>query len=227
LNPFIFLRAMESNRGSQDNALIGFDFKANVLKRLQVYGQLSLDEFNLKEVRAGNGWWANKYGFQLGAKYIDAFGVKNLDLQGETNWIRPFTFAHNDTIANYTNYNQPLAHPLQSNIREFIAIARYQPAPKWYVQGRMTMWQQGSDTANSNFGNSIFKSTNTRSAEYGFSYGDAVKQNGVNANLWVAYEWKENFFIEANLTYRKLAERSGTMGTVGVRWNMHRREYDY
>ena len=227
LNPFIFLRAMESNRGSQDNALIGFDFKANVLKRLQVYGQLSLDEFNLKEVRAGNGWWANKYGFQLGAKYIDAFGVKNLDLQGETNWIRPFTFAHNDTIANYTNYNQPLAHPLQSNIREFIAIARYQPAPKWYVQGRMTMWQQGSDTANSNFGNSIFKSTNTRSAEYGFSYGDAVKQNGVNANLWVAYEWKENFFIEANLTYRKLAERSGTLGTVGVRWNMHRREYDY
>lgn len=227
LNPFIFLRAMESNRGSQDNALIGFDFKANVMKRLQFYGQLSLDEFNLKEIRAGQGWWANKYGLQLGAKYIDAFGIRNLDLQGETNWVRPFTYAHNDTIANYTHYNQPLAHPLQSNIREFIAIARYQPAPKWYLQGRLIAWQQGTDAGGNNYGNSIFRDTDTRVADYGFSFGSAVPQRGLNGNLWVAYEWKENFFIEANLLYRKLGADASTTATFGVRWNMHRREYDY
>ena len=38
---------------------------------------------NLSEVKAGNGWWGNKYGLQLGAKYIDAFSIKNLDLQLE------------------------------------------------------------------------------------------------------------------------------------------------
>ena len=48
---------------------------------------------------------------QFGGKYIDAIGVKNLDLQAEINIIRPFTYSHNDTIANYTHYNQPLAHP--------------------------------------------------------------------------------------------------------------------
>lgn len=227
LNPFIFLRAMESNRGSQDNALVGGDFKANVLKRVQLYGQLMLDEFSIKELRAGNGWWANKYGLQLGAKYIDAFGIKNLDLQGETNWVRPFTYAHNDTVANYTHYNQPLAHPNFANVRELIGIARYQPAPKWYLEGRVITWQQGSDTASKNFGNNIFLSTNTRASDYGFSYGSAVSQRGLNGNLWLAYEWKENFFIEGNLMYRKLASNSATTFSMGIRWNMHRREYDY
>jgi hypothetical protein len=228
LNPLMFLRPMEQNLGSEDNAFVGVDFKANVAKRLQFYGQLNFDEFFLKEMRAGNGWWANKWSLQLGGKYIDAFGVKNLDLQAETNWIRPFTFSHNDTIANYTHYNQPLAHPLLSNVREFIGIARYQPAPKWYLTGKLIAWQQGSDTASRNFGNNIFRDSDTRVGDYGFGFGDAVSRNGLNGSLWVAYEWKENFFIEANLMARKLTGTDmRTTATFGVRWNMARREYDY
>lgn len=228
LNPIIFLRPVEQNMGSGDNAFVGVDFKANVAKRFQFYGQLNFDEFNLKEVRAGNGWWANKWALQLGGKYIDAFGVKNLDLQAETNWIRPFTYSHNDTVANYTHYNQPLAHPMLSNVREFIGIARYQPAPKWYLQGRMIAWQQGSDTASRNFGNNIFLDSDTRAGEYGFQFGSAVQRTGFNGSLWVAYEWKENFFIEANLMMRKLTGADArTTANLGIRWNMHRREYDY
>ena len=56
-------------------------------------------------------------GIQLGAKYIDAFGIKNLDLQLEYNRVRPFTYSHRDSVANYTHYNQPLAHPLGANFR--------------------------------------------------------------------------------------------------------------
>ncbi len=33
LNPIIFLRAAEQQNGSPDNALVGFDFKANIAKR--------------------------------------------------------------------------------------------------------------------------------------------------------------------------------------------------
>ena len=156
LNPVMFLRPAEQQNGSADNAFVGFDFKANIARRFQVYGQLLFDEFKLDELNNRDGWWANKWALQLGAKYIDAFGVKNLDLQLETNLVRPFTYSHFDTVANYTHYNQPLAHPLMSNIREVVAIARYQPAPKWYLQGRLSGWWGGSDTAGLNFGNNIF-----------------------------------------------------------------------
>jgi hypothetical protein len=228
LNPIIFLRPVEQNMGSGDNAFVGVDFKANIAKRFQAYGQVNFDEFVLAEMRAGDGWWANKWSLQLGGKYIDAFGVKNLDLQAETNWIRPFTYSHNDSIGNYTHYNQPLAHPMLSNVQEFIGIARYQPAPKWYLQGKLIAWQQGSDTASKNFGNNIFLDSDTRPGDYGYNFGSAVQKNGMNASLWAAYEWKENFFIEANFMVRKFTgSDTRTTATLGIRWNMARREYDY
>ena len=228
LNPVMFLRPAEQQAGSADNAFVGFDFKANIARRFQVYGQLLFDEFKLDELKKRDGWWANKWALQLGAKYIDAFGVKNLDLQLETNLVRPFTYSHNDTVANYTHFNQPLAHPLLSNIRELVAIARYQPAPKWYLQGRLSGWLGGSDTAGKNFGNNIFLDNDTRAQERGNFFGSAVETQWVNANLWAAYEWKENFFIEVNLYLRKTNNvPMNVIGSFGIRWNMHRREYDF
>jgi hypothetical protein len=93
LNPFIFLRAMESNRGSQDNALIGFDFKPNVLKRLQVYGQLSLGRVQFERSAGRQRMVGQQIWIPAGREIrIDAFGVKNLDLQGETNWMQAIHF---------------------------------------------------------------------------------------------------------------------------------------
>ena len=91
LNPVIFYRSAEQQNGSSDNSVAGLDFKANLARKFQVYGQLILDEFKLSELRAGNGWWANKFGYQIGAKYIDVFNIRNLDLQVELNRVRPFS----------------------------------------------------------------------------------------------------------------------------------------
>ncbi len=228
LNPIMFLRPMEQNNGSADNAFVGVDLKANIARRFQLYTQVLFDEFKLDELRSGDGWWANKWALQFGGKYIDAFGVKNLDIQGELNLVRPFTYAHNDTIANYTHYNQPLAHPLMSNVRELVGIVRYQPAPKWYLQARVNGWWGGTDPAGQNYGNNIFLDSDTRTRDYGNVFGQLNETQFVNANLWAAYEWKENFFIEANLTMRKTNNvPTNVIGSFGIRWNMHRRDYDF
>jgi hypothetical protein len=235
LNPIIFLRASEQQNGSADNALIGIDFKANVAKRFQFYGQFLLDEFLLKEVRAGNGWWANKFGIQLGGKYINAFGLKNLDLQGEINTVRPFTYSHFDSVSNYTHYNQPMAHPLGANFVEAIGIVRYQPHPKWTTSARLILWKQGIDTASSNYGTNIFRMNSDRPAgDYGYDLPSGPRSTGVNAQLLVSYEVKENIFLEASALIRRwktglteLPDMNTSVITAGIRMNMFRREYDY
>jgi hypothetical protein len=234
LNPIIFLRSIEQQNGSKDNANVGFDFKANVAKRLQFYGQILLDEFKLSEVKGGKGWWGNKYALQLGGKYIDAFGLKNLDLQGEFNMARPFTYSHNDSVSDYSHYNQPLAHPMGANFSEFVGIARYQPYPKWTIQGKLIAWQQGLDSAGINFGGNIFRVYDSRPKEYGWSIGEGRQATGVNASLYVGYEVLENLFIDASLMLRKYdvpddikLTRSSTLFSIGLRMNMFRREYDY
>ncbi len=233
LNPVIFLRHIEGTVGSPDNALAGIDFKANALHRLQFYGQLLLDEFILKQITKNNGYWANKFGLQGGIKYVDAFNIKNLDLQFETNRVRPYTYSHSDSIANYTHYNQPLAHPLGANFQEYIGILKYQPAPKWYINARAIYYYQGLDSMGINFGSDPLLSYTTRPGDYGFNVGSGSKATCLNASLQLSYELRENLFIEGSLLVRdyKIKNVAGndntTLFSVGVRFNMFRRDYDF
>jgi hypothetical protein len=236
LNPVIFYRSIEQQNGSFDNSVAGLDLKANIAHRFQVYGQLLLDEFKLSEVKAGDGWWGNKFGLQAGAKYIDAFGIKNLDLQGETNVVRPFTYSHRDSVANYTHYNQPLAHPLGANFREWIGIARYNPLPRLMIVAKAIYYTQGKDTSAVSYGSNIFLPSVPpyRTSEYGYRIGSGVSTKTALANLLVSFELRPNFFIEASGQYRRQSSvypdtspNKSTVFNAGIRWNMQRREFDF
>lgn len=232
LNPLIFYRHIESNNGSRDNAIAGFDFKANIAHRAQLYGQFLLDEFILGDIKNKPTSWTNKWGIQAGIKYMDAFGVQNLDLQVETNRVRPFTYSHGDSVSNYTHYNQPLAHPLGANFQEVVAIAHYQPAPKWYINARVLYYFQGLDSAGKNFGANIFRLNTTRTMNEGFAIGSGNKATCLNALLQASYEWKENLFFDLSFQYRSYKtavtpQTNTTLIMAGIRLNMFRRNYDF
>jgi hypothetical protein len=237
LNPVIFLVSAQQQNGSPDKTTVGLDFKVNIGHATQFYGQLLINEFILHQIlHYGQGNWANKQGLQLGVKYIDAFGIKNLDLQMEGNVVRPFTYQHNDTVANYSNYNQPLAHPLGANFAELIGIVRYQPAYKWNLEGKLIWFKQGLDSAGENFGGNILENYNDRPRDYGFNIGSGIPANAVNLSALVSYEWRENVFLEGSVMYRKYSvsdptnfyhPSSSTTFTAGIRINMFRRQYDY
>jgi hypothetical protein len=236
LNPIIFYRSIEQQNGSFDNSVIGFDTKANVAHKFQFYGQLLFDEFLLSELKENRGWWGNKWGIQAGAKYIDAFNIKNLDLQIETNRVRPFTYSHGDSVANYTHYNQPLAHPLGANFQEWIGIARYQPAPKWLIKAKAIYYMQGRDISlagiGENFGSNIFlpNAPPYRTRDFGFAIGDGRRTKVGLLSFLLSYEWKQNLFFEGSAMYRKetaVTSQDSFIISAGIRWNMHRREFDF
>lgn len=237
LNPVIFLVSAQSQNGNPDKTTVGFDWKANVGHAVQFYGQLLINEFILHQIlHYDQGYWANKQGLQLGLKYVDAFDVKNLDLQFETNVVRPYTYAAKDTVSNFSHYNQPLAHPLGSNFYEFITIAHYQPAYKWNLEGKIIYYKQGLDSAGANFGSNIFDSYYTRPRDYGFQIGSGNPATCLLVSGLVSYQWKENLFIDLSAQYRHYSVQNPTlqyrnnnsaMFTAGVRINMFRREYDY
>jgi hypothetical protein len=239
LLPVIFLRSIEQQNGSPDNANIGVDFKANVMKRLQFYGQLMLDEFKKDElVGETQYWWGNKQGWQLGAKYVDAFGIPNLDLQAEFNQIRPFMYQFRDTTGAYTQNLQPLAHTMGANLREILGVVRYQPIERLYLHARLNWWKQGLDSAGYNFGanpNTLYSNLvqgGTRIREDNFPLFSGKPATGVNALITASYEAAENLFLETSFGYRSYKETDkpaarNTMFSLGFRWNMFRKDYDY
>ena len=233
LNPIIFYRHIEGTVGSPDNAVAGLDFKANVAHKAQFYGQFLLDEFILSEVKNNPTSWVNKFGIQLGAKYVDAFGVRNLDVQVEMNRVRPFTYSHNDTISNYTHYNQPLAHPLGANFQEILTVINYQPSPKWYITAKAIYFYQGLDSVGRNFGSNPFKDYTTRPRQTGFKVGSGDKATCFNGMFQVSYEVKQNLYFDLSFQYRtykiaSVAKQTNTsLVTAGVRLNMFKRDYDF
>ncbi|RYE21389.1 MAG: hypothetical protein EOP51_15745 [Sphingobacteriales bacterium] len=240
LIPIILYRQTERALGSPDNVMLGINFKALAAKHLQFYGQLILDEFTSKELVAGNGYWANKFGVQLGGKYFDAFTVKNLDLQAELNVVRPFTYSHFDTVANYTHYNQALAHPLGASFAEILAVARYQPVKNLFLTLKGMYYKKGADTSGTNFGNNIMLDYDTRTTipgekrNYGYELISGVKTQCATLSLNASYELRENLFVDMGGTYRRFAWENGLYPTQnnmymygGFRLNFARRDYNF
>lgn len=233
LLPVMFLRPAESTGGSQDNAMVGLDAKVNIKNRVQLYGQFLLDELKVKEMLGGTGWWGNKNGIQLGVKYVDAFGLKNVDLQFESNRVRPYTYSHFDSVANYSHYNQPLAHPLGANFQEFIGIIKAQPLEKLYLKGTAIYYYQGLDSFGINYGSNIFASYNTRPRDYDFKIGDGDKAKCAILQLVASYELRQNMFVDFTALFRKYRVESGRFNndtksfSLSFRWNIGRRDFLY
>ena len=233
LNPMIFMVAMGHQVGSPDKATIGMNFKANAIKKTQLYGQVIINEFVLGEVlKYSKGWWANKQALQLGFKTIDVFGVSNLDVQGELNIVRPFVYTSKDNFSSYTHYNQALAHPLGANFKELIGIVRYQPIPKLVLQAKVIYFKQGLDSAGANMGNNILLPYTTRPYDYGWKTGSGIKATGLLAQASVTYELLPNIFLDADYIIRKYKRENSTdantnIFNVGFRMNLRKREYDF
>ncbi len=234
LNPVILYRTVEGYIGSPDNVLIGLDGKWNFLNRFQLYGQLMLDEFKFDELLIERrGWWANKYGIQLGLKYINTFGIDHLDTQVEFNSVRPYTYTHRDTSASYAHNFQPLAHPLGANFKEYLFKLRYQPISKLIVDTRLIFMNYGEDTDLSNWGSNVNFSHKTREMDFGNEIGQGIGTNTILLGIDISYELFHNAYLDLHYFYRKQNSDLDNLDRVsnyfggGFRMNISNRKYEF
>ncbi|MEQ8302609.1 MAG: hypothetical protein RIB47_04395 [Cyclobacteriaceae bacterium] len=233
LNPVIFYRAIEQQFGSSDNVIVGLDFKWNAVKRLSFYGQLVIDEFLLDRVKEGNGWWANKFAFQTGLKYIDVGGIQNLDLQLETNIVRPYTYSHNTQFGSYSNYRQSNAHPLGANFTEAIAVVRYQPKPRLNLTAKAFYAKIGRDTVGVNWGSDMLKGNQTREQDFDNKIGQGIRNEISYLDFNASFMLRHNLFIDLRQVLRlskspvSVFDSNTSITSLALRLNIARRQYDF
>jgi hypothetical protein len=233
LNPIIFYRAIEQQNGSADNALVGADMNWIITPGLLFYGQFLLDEFKLSEIRASDGWWANKFSTQAGLKYINVFGIKNLDMQLEWNLARPYTYTHRNIYNNYAHYRQPIAHDLGANFNEIIAGFRYQPVDRLQLSGKFIFANYGEDTLSSNWGKNILLNYDTREQDYGNTIGQGVSTDLMYIDLTASWMLKHNLFIDVKQIFRELKSEQPSLSestsytSIGLRLNIRPRLHEF
>ena len=229
LNPVIFYRAIESNLGSRDNSLMALDFEWKIRRRYAVYGQFLLDEFNLKFLKTQPNWWANKYGYQIGARAFDLFKVKQLDVLLEYNRVRPYTYSHMRSTQSYSHFNQPLAHPLGANFSEGILDLRYNLKQKWFVHTTLIMAVTGRDSFlnGRNYGGNLLRSYETRATDFDARMFSGKRSTLLVYNLMLSYALRYNLFADARLNIRRTEGGNNLFFSVGLRMNTSVRKFDY
>ncbi|NNF81677.1 MAG: gliding motility protein RemB [Flavobacteriaceae bacterium] len=191
LNPIIFYRAIEFETGQgAGNAIVGASAKYKWNDQFNLYSQFIIDEFSLSDVKAGDKSWKNKFGYQLGLKYYNAFQVDNLLLQFEYNRVRPYTYSHNTVVLNYGHNNQSMAHLWGANFREAIFIGRYH-YKRWFADAKFIFGKRGLDFSNDDdmfaYGGDIYTSENDRPASTGIEVGQGNTANLFHAELQGGY----------------------------------------
>lgn len=223
INPIIFYRAVEfASSPKSGNALLGLTSRFKFNSQISAYGQFLIDEFSVGDVSKGNKSWKNKFGYQIGAKYFNAFNITNLNLQVECNIVRPYVYSHSNTLTNYAHNNQSMGHPWGSNFREIIGIARYRTG-RYYAEAKMIYGKRGFDLIDNanyaNTGSNIFLSyedeNHPRSADEGVVVGQGNTTTVLIGDLKAGFILNPttNMRIYGNIIYRNFDPMINTVST--------------
>ena len=243
VNPIIFYRSVEFSSSSRSgNALLGMSGKYKWNNNLNLYAQFLLDEFSVGDMAGGENSWKNKFGYQLGAKYFNAFKIKDLLLQLEYNHVRPYVYSHSAVITNYGHNNQSIGHQWGGNFEEFVAIGRYHKG-RYYADAKFTVGKRGLDfdTAEDsyNYGGNIYKSYDVdRPYDKGVKVGQGNKTNVFIADIQGGYVVNPmtNLKFFASFLYRNFDptqetattfKQSTTWFTIGLRSDIFNWYFDY
>ena len=188
MNPVIFLRPVEYSLGSPDNVIIGLDLKYKVLNNQYFYSQIVFDEFTFKEIQKNDGYWANKYAFQIGYKIFQSKKGNLFTYNIEYNYVRPYMYSH-WTSSSYGHYAQPLAHPLGANFDEII-LSLNLTKKRLKILFNYNYSRVGLDDIKNDsisYGNDIFLDYNLRSSNYEVYMFNGIKSKVINLSTEFSY----------------------------------------
>ena len=195
LNPLIFYRAVEADRGSPDNVLLGLDASWTAMPGLQLYTQFLLDEFVLSEMFTDS--WRNKWGWMAGLQAA-GWPLSGLSMRLEYARLRPFLYSHRNPENAYLHYNDLFGHPAGPNAEDVALFLDYRPAPRWHAALDAAWTRRGRNPAGENVGANPRLSYNTRTSGSAPFLG-GVRQTQLLVEARAGYEVLPQLFLEVGL----------------------------
>lgn len=228
LNPIVFFRPQEYSLGSSDNVILGLQTSYKMGKH-KIYGQLSLDEFVLDEIKNKTRWWANKYGAQLGVRGTTG----NFSYLVEGSVIRPYTYSHVNSGQNVGNMGLAAGHPLGSNFAELLSVVSFRHRiangeDGYYFMNHkafMAFQLKGFDADSLSWGGDIYESYVFRPKEYDNTIGQGITMRSFVFGIQSSYSMRNLPFeyyvqLSGNYSWGELKSTFSPSAVVGVRSNL-------
>lgn len=227
LNPLIGSHAILYGLDHEKNVQLGLNLSWKPFSNTLLYGQLLIDNWP-----ASGHLFRQQAGWQAGLRLHHLGGIKHLHLLTEYNAVRPYTYSHSQPIQSYTHFNGPLAHPMEANFKEVLAILRYHFG-RWQAEIHLNHAIRGMNPPGENIGSHLFLA-----GPYDIESQTAQAMPGEKWQLWQG-ESRLSYVInpanhirlEAGMIYRK-EKHKGTTRQYSYFWGglkagLFNRHFDY
>lgn len=225
-SPVIFLHSSRSPSGLKNNDIYGLNLKYKIIPGVDAYAQVMLD-------KTGSEDWQKRYGYQIGVRGGNLFGVEGLNGQVEFNTVRPYSYASDTITTAFTHDGESLAHPLGANFKEAVLVADYN-YKRWWIRFEAMAAGYGIDSSvNENYGHDIFKPLSTHSTAENVSTNQGLLTKLLYGDVRLAYilNRKTNLRLETGIVVRNeknsLSKYSDMNFYLGVRMSFRKLVYDF
>ncbi len=215
LNPISFLTSAELNKSSQEvenndnNSLLGFDMYVNPVKSLAFQGSLLVDDLDFSTLFKDNSSITNKFAWQLGGMWENAFTLPNLRFKAEYTRLDPFVYSHVSNKTQYTHWDLPLGHHLEPNSDEIALGLDYDITNRV----RLKLLYQHQRSANGivldslgrvavNYGGDINNASGYSYSEPEFLKGNRINRDIITANL--NWQFLRQFYLDIYYVHRMI-----------------------
>ncbi|MEO8512152.1 MAG: capsule assembly Wzi family protein [Ignavibacteria bacterium] len=221
LNPISFLTSADLNTElpgrNSNNTLLGLDMQVYPVKNLSIQGSLLIDDLNFSTLGSdSSNSNDNKFAFQGGINWQNAFTMPNLGLIYEYTRVDPFVYAHRQINNSYTNWNLPLGHSLNPNSDEHAFKLSYDFGSRVKVAVTYKMQRTGENYTDSlgnfvNVGSDILNGSEDFARKNTFLNGIRINRNIIIAELefepikqyffTIRYQRRNYDIVERNVSY--------------------------
>ena len=187
------------------------------MKKLSLQGTWLIDDLNFETLRksdkTGND---NKFGFQAGFSWEDAFTLKNLNLTYEVTRIDPFVYSHRGINNSYSNWNLPIGAALNPNSDEHAVRLSYNVNSRLNITATFKHQRSGMNIIDStgriaaNVGSNILRGDGDFEIPNKFLQGLRINKNIITAEVsWqpirqyffsVKYQNRSFSYVDQNRT---------------------------
>jgi len=105
------------SRGKNDNVLISGDIDLTLLKNLEIYGEVLIDDYRPFSYSPKN--WGNKFGLLFGGYWVDAFSIADTNLRLEYAFVNQYAYTHSHALNVYTHFNSIIGHQIGTDADNF------------------------------------------------------------------------------------------------------------
>ncbi len=207
LNPLLWFHASQLNENEDDNTFLGLDFNFSPLRRLLLYGEFLIDDFQI-EKKSASDREPNELGYSLGLKLADFLGLNGSELDLEYLRINNRTYNQKNPWNRYLYKNKLIGSPLGPDADDlFLSMGGYLGKG---LQAKISYEhiRQGEGKVTSEWDEPWLSIE-----DYKESFPSGIVEKTDKFQLWLDYNFKNIFRADLSFDYAVISNLENISGS--------------